>query len=180
MQKRRGGWKAMDSETFSREVIPIRDRMFRLAKSMLSDHAEAEDAVHDVMEKLWLRRDTLSGYDNLGALVMVSVRNTCLDRIRSRKTRAKGNEAVRQSARAWSDERVAIETRDLGRMAAAIIASLPEKQRVIIHLRDVEGYPMEEIARIAGMELPAVRMALSRARKAVREQLQKIMDYGNR
>jgi RNA polymerase sigma-70 factor (ECF subfamily) len=67
---------------------------------------------------------------------------------------------------------------DIADLTRRIIASLPEKQRLAIHLRDVEGYEMEEIAEVLGMDETNVRMNLSRARKSVREELTKLINYG--
>jgi RNA polymerase sigma-70 factor (ECF subfamily) len=53
---------------------------------------------------------------------------------------------------------------------ARIIERLPETQRMIIRLRDIEGYQPAEIAEILGCEPSAVRMNLSRARKKVKEE----------
>jgi RNA polymerase sigma-70 factor (ECF subfamily) len=61
-----------------------------------------------------------------------------------------------------------------------IIASLPTKQQLIMHMRDVEGYELDEIAAIAECDETSVRMNLSRARKRVREELIKAMNYGVR
>ena len=54
---------------------------------------------------------------------------------------------------------------------------LPDKQRIIIHLRDVEGYEFEEIARIIESDEASVRVNLSRARKRVKEQLLNAINY---
>ncbi|MBO7325266.1 MAG: sigma-70 family RNA polymerase sigma factor, partial [Bacteroidales bacterium] len=54
----------------------------------------------------------------------------------------------------------------------------PEKARTVIHLRDVEGYEMEEIADIVGDDVATLRVTLSRARKTIRERTIKIMNYG--
>jgi len=61
-----------------------------------------------------------------------------------------------------------------------IIASLPPKQQLIIHMRDVEGYEFDEIAEIAECDENSVRMNLSRARKRVREELLIAMNHGVR
>ena len=70
------------------------------------------------------------------------------------------------------------ESSDIGELTRSIIAALPEKQRMAIHLRDVEGYEIAEIGEILGMEERNVRMNLSRARKSVREEIIKVMNYG--
>lgn len=162
------------------EVLPLRDGMFRLAASLLSDRAEAEDAVQDVLERLWLNRERFARCASPAAFAMTAVRNACTDRIRGRNIRSKTAATIRAGACLTEDADRAMDECDLGRLARSVIASLPEKQRLVIHLRDVEGYEMEEIAAMAEMEPPAVRMALSRARKTVRERLQKIMEHGNR
>jgi RNA polymerase sigma-70 factor (ECF subfamily) len=58
-----------------------------------------------------------------------------------------------------------------------IIDGLPELQKCIIRLRDIEGYELLEIAEIMGTQVSAVSMNLSRARKKVREQLFRVMNY---
>ena len=69
-------------------------------------------------------------------------------------------------------------TMDMASLTRRLIAELPEKQRVAIHMRDVEGYEIEEIATLLECDESSVRMNLSRARKSVREQLIKLMNYG--
>jgi RNA polymerase sigma-70 factor (ECF subfamily) len=59
-----------------------------------------------------------------------------------------------------------------------LIASLPEKQRQVIHLRDVEGYSYNEICEILELDMNQVKVNLFRARNAVREKLLKINAYG--
>ena len=61
----------------------MRDRLFRMAIGMLGDVCEAEDAVQDLFEKLWLRRESLDGYEYLEAYVYRALRNYCVDRLRS-------------------------------------------------------------------------------------------------
>lgn len=59
-----------------------------------------------------------------------------------------------------------------------LINQLPEQQRIIIQLRDVEEFEYDEICEIVKMNQTAVRVALSRARKTIREQLIKKHAYG--
>ena len=65
------------------------------------------------------------------------------------------------------------EARDLVRRA---MACLPERQREVLHLKDIEGYPTREIAEIAACDEAQVRVILSRARNGLREVLKKMMD----
>jgi RNA polymerase sigma-70 factor (ECF subfamily) len=61
---------------------------------------------------------------------------------------------------------------------AKIIDQLPEQQRMIIQLREVEQYEFEEIAKLLEMNETAIRVALSRARKTIREHMLKTHRYG--
>ena len=81
------------------------------------------------------------------------------------------DEAVGQSVelRDQSDEVVLIKR---------IISSLPEREREVIHLRDVEAMEFADIAEVVGSNVAAVRMAHSRARQRVREEFTKITNYG--
>lgn len=155
----------------------MKDKIFRFARSIVSDRAEAEDVTQDIFEKLWARRETLDGCTNLDGFVMSSVRNLCYDRLRNRQMRTGKMEAIKAEtptvAKGYSPE-----TTDAADIAARLIAALPEKQRIVIHLRDVEGYEIEAISEVVEMDAPTVRVILSRARKSVREDMIKIMNYG--
>jgi DNA-directed RNA polymerase specialized sigma subunit, sigma24 homolog len=59
-----------------------------------------------------------------------------------------------------------------------LIQNLPEQQQIIIQLRDVEQYSFDEICDMVNMKPTAVRVALSRARKTIREALIKTHNYG--
>lgn len=168
----------MESEEFDIYVMPYRDMIFRLAQGMLSDRSEAEDATQDILGKLWLRRDRLAGYDNLGAVVYTVARNHCIDLLRSRRTRPEHTSDVDRVGVRAADLMAGIERSDMKMLVGRIIAGLPERQRTVIRLRDVEGCGFDEISAAVGIDEGNVRVTLSRARKAVREQLIIIMNYG--
>ncbi len=167
----------MDQAEFAARLIPLKDKIFRFARAILSDVSEAEDVTQDVFEKLWKSRGSLDGCTNLEAFVMVSVRNLCYDRLRSRRTKQEKLGMLRNetdnAAQEWATDH--LDTHELLRRA---METLPEKQRTIMHLRDIENYDIDRIAEIVGMEGPTGRVLLSRARKRVRERFKAIMDYG--
>ena len=157
----------MDQAEFAARLIPLKDKIFRFARAILSDVSEAEDVTQDVFEKLWKSRGSLDGCTNLEAFVMVSVRNLCYDRLGMLRNETDN------AAQEWATDH--LDTHELLRRA---METLPEKQRTIMHLRDIENYDIDRIAEIVGMEGPTVRVLLSRARKRVRERFKAIMDYG--
>ena len=99
--------------------------------------------------------------------------NLAIDRKRTR---------LRRQTFAINEEIATIDTSaelsDITSITQRAIASLPEKQRIAIHLRDVEGYEIEEIAEVTGCDGNSVRMNLSRARKSIRESIINAMNYG--
>ncbi len=168
----------MNDADFDMRVLSMKDRIFRLAASMLGSRAEAEDATQDILEKLWRQRAELERYGNVEAFVYTSARNGCIDRIRSRNLRLVKTEDIAYESPRTTDISRDIELRDTKAVLKRIIAGLPEKQQLAIHLRDVEEMEFAEIARITGMDEANVRVALSRARKTVRDELVKTMNYG--
>ena len=161
----------MEEIEFNTYVLPLRDRMFRYAQSLLLSAAEAEDAVADLVE-----RSRLAGCRNIDSFVLTALRNRCYDLLRSRRARSRRDDAFGEGIeRATMGESGVWEIREQVRRA---IASLPERQREAVHLKDIEGYPTREVAELLGCDEAQVRVLLSRARSALREILQKMMDDG--
>jgi RNA polymerase sigma-70 factor (ECF subfamily) len=162
----------MEIQIFKQQVLPIREKIYRLALKMLHDEAEAEDSVQEVMLKLWMMRATLAEYRSVEALATQIGKNICLNRIKTRKMSSDKPFEQMQSSLPTPEQ--ALETADTIETVSRIIDRLPDMQRLVIRLRDIEGYQVEEIAGITGCEATAVRMNLSRARKKVKEEFFKI------
>lgn len=161
----------MNQEQFKNTVFVHKDKLFRFAKRILVDEEEAFDAVQNVMMKLWRWKDRLHQYSNLEAFCMQSVKNEALNRIKRDKVRS--DFAERQQIIGMTESRVG-NTKEI---ILEMVNSLPEKQRLVMHLRDVEDYDIAEIAEVLDMGESAVRVNLMRARQRVREQLTKLFDY---
>jgi RNA polymerase sigma-70 factor (ECF subfamily) len=142
---------------------------------LLDDKPEAEDVTQEVMMKLWEMREKLDGYQSIEALAMTTTRNLSLDKIRHQKVRWLHAGNLKPEAE-YNDN--ALEKNDLDTWVKKIMGQLPEIQQTIMHLRDVEGMEYEEIAPIVDMNIETIRVNLSRARKKVREELNKIIEYG--
>lgn len=164
----------MKESEFTSLVVPLRDRMFRYAQSLLLSPAEAEDAVHDLLERLWTERGRLAACRSVDSFVMTAVRNRCYDMLRRRQADSRRNEAVA----GWAERSTAVdaerwEMRELVRRA---MGALPGRQREVLHLKDIEGYPTREIASMMACDEAQVRVILSRARCGLRETLKKMME----
>lgn len=169
----------MKSEEFNTEFLKIKDSAFRYAMSLLRDRHTAEDCTQDLYEKLWRRR-LLIGRERFQALVMVSMRNMCLDRLR-RRDRLDRRTVDLQAARDRCTADTGPDGTDAGvtdETIRRLIAALPHREREAMHLRDIEGLEFARIAQITGTTETAARMACSRARNKVKEELIKIMNHG--
>lgn len=166
----------MHSEEFKRVLLPLWPSLYRFAKSLLSDKQEAEDCVQEVFLKLWARKDSLDAIENVKSFSMQMTRNLCLDKIKARKRVVL--DIDQQVIRADIDLQRQLENADLVTRVEAIMKHLPEQQRSLIHLRNIEGIEMKEIAEITGLSVEHARVTLSRARIAIRELYQKY--YGQR
>ena len=71
-----------------------------------------------------------------------------------------------------------VEARDSVDWVSKIIEELPEQQKMVLQLRDIEEYEFEEIAKVLDMNETAIRVSLSRARKTIREKLTNTHRYG--
>ena len=166
----------MTAEEFNREVLPVRHKLFRLALRYLNDTEESEDVVQEVFYKLWSKREALVKYKSVEAFAMVITKNQCLDRMKSK--------SYRQSELGEWNAPVATETplmrtelNDEMNSINEIVNHLPEQQKLVIQMRDIEGMEFEEIGEILDLNLNAVRVNLSRARKSLRDQLIKKHKY---
>lgn len=167
----------MNQAEFIKTISPFKDKVFRLARRLLVSTEEAEDATQEVLVKLWNNREKLGTYNSVEALAMTMVKNYCLDRLKSRQATEMRIVHSNYSDREAGAQQQA-EDRDSWQWAEKIMAQLPEQQRLIMQMRDIEQYEFEEIAKIMEMNETAVRVALSRARKALREELTKTHNYG--
>jgi RNA polymerase sigma factor (sigma-70 family) len=167
----------MNQKEFVQLVTPFKDKAFRIAKRLLVSTEEAEDATQDIMVKLWNKREDLKAYSSVEALAMTMTKNHCLDQLK-----AKRSSNMRIVHDNYTDKEPSlqqkVEDHDALEWVEKIINFLPEQQRIIIQLREVEQYEFEEIAKIVGMNETAIRVALSRARKTIRENMLKTNRYG--
>ncbi|UOB18216.1 RNA polymerase sigma factor [Abyssalbus ytuae] len=167
----------MQHREFLNIVMPVKDKLFRFAKRLLVSTEEAEDATQEVLMKLWVNSDKVKDFKNVEAFAMTMTKNYCLDRLKSKQ--ATNLKLVHTN---YKDENTSlqkkIENNDSVSHINSIMNDLPEQQKMVLQLRDIEQYDFEEIGKMLDMNQTAVRVALSRARKTVREQLIKKHNYG--
>ncbi len=167
----------MKQTEFLNIVLPFKDKLFRMAKRLLVSTEEAEDATQEILIKLWDKKNKMDTYNNVEAFAMTMTKNFCLDRLKSKQA---GNLKLVHSN--YTDSSTSLqselEAKDSISWVERIMAELPEQQKMVLQLRDVEQYEYEEIEKLLDMKPTAIRVALSRARKTVREKLIEKHNYG--
>jgi RNA polymerase sigma-70 factor (ECF subfamily) len=163
---------------FKTYVLPLSNRLLRTARQMLQDEEEAKDVLQDIFVKLWQKRDELNKVENLEAFTISMTKNRCLDVLRRRRTIPTENLNKTSVPKLRITESDHFENADSVNHVKRIIAGLPDVQRSIIHLRDIELLEYEEIAEVTKMTTNAIKVNLSRARKKVRDEILRIQNYG--
>ena len=169
----------MDIIDFKKHILPLKGKLYHYAYLLLKDRTEAEDAVQEVCLRLWKIRDSLEQYNSIEAFSYKVTRNWCLDRIKARKP------VYIESYNSWYDRKTedtdpheALENSDNLNLLFNIMNKLPEQQRDILMLREIENKEFDEIADIMNMNINAIRVSLSRARNKIREEMTKFETNG--
>lgn len=168
----------MELEEFKSTVLPLRDKLFRIAFCVTRSREEAEDVVQDVMLKVWDNSGGFEGVKSMEAYCCMMTRNMSLGRLalKGNHTEELNGEQVSVGAVELPSERV--EKEESLRMLRKLIARLPEAQRMVVQLRDVEGMSYQEIARTLEVSEEWVKVNLFRARREIKGLYLKIENYG--
>ena len=163
---------------FLDQIQGIRDRVFRVAKRILISKEEAEDATQEVILKLWnMEESKRKSFNNLEAYTITMAKNHCLDRIKSKQAQVLSLNKQFQSQPSPSLQKQ-IEVSNEMEWVVKLIDQLPERERMILQLREIEQYEFDQIASL--MEIPegTVRVYLSRIRKKIKKQFIEIQSHG--
>ncbi|WP_312923758.1 RNA polymerase sigma factor [Empedobacter brevis] len=164
----------MNQETFKTSVFVHKDKLFRFARRILVSDDEAYDVVQEILMKLWEKRNSLAEVSNIEAYAMRMVNNECVNRLRKFDVRENYKNVVQ------TDWYIQHEQQEIKPLILNLIDQLPEKQRKVMHLKDVEELEIKEIAGILEMEENTIRVNLMRARQKVREQLEVFFEHEER
>ena len=164
----------MIARDFKSNILPVSKKLLRFATCFLKDEDEAKDVVQDVFLKLWQKKDELEKIENIEAFAMRMTRNRCLDVIRANKTVPINAETDRKMKEEIVDVHSQVEYSESAGQIKKLIDRLPDLQRTVMHMRDIEQLSYDEIAESTELQLNAIRVNLSRARKKVRDEFLKI------
>ena len=169
----------MKEISFQNDVLPLKNKLFRLALRITLNREEAEDVVQDTLIKVWNARDRWQELDSIEAYSLTIARNLSLDRIKKMDNQ---NDSLEEqtverldSASTPSEQMI---QKDKLNIVRNMINELPEKQRSCLQLRDIEGKAYKEIADILGITEEQVKVNIFRARQTVKQRFQQFDRYG--
>jgi RNA polymerase sigma-70 factor (ECF subfamily) len=151
-----------------------KSRLLRQAMRMLPSEEDAEDVLQDAFIKLWAKACQLESDEEAIALTTVTIRNLSIDRLRHNR-HLQTESLNEQPGEAYDHEENSYEVDDRKVLVEQIMKrALTPIQQQIVQLREYEQKSYEEVAKLLGMKEPAVRMQLSRARKAIRDEYKRL------
>ena len=166
----------MNETDFKRNVFSLSERLFPMVTRMLGNSANAEDAIQDIMMKLWEKRDKLGQHPNIKGLVFLTARNYCIDILRKKRLNVEDASLQLEGLTSQYGQEQS-EWKELNRIIKKILKDLPAQQREVLMMRDLDGYEFVEIAAATQLKVEHVRVLLSRARKQVSLTLEKVYHY---
>ncbi len=156
---------------FRCDILPLKDIIFRTSLRITMNREDAEDIVQDILLRLWQQRKELDNIKNLEAYAITAARNLALDKMAKHERQ---NVSIEDDKYDRADEwqqnaHERIEKDERMNAINNIIDSLPEKQKTILQLRDVEEKSYKEISEILSISESDVKVNLFRARKTLKD-----------
>ena len=159
----------MENISFRTTVLPLSDRLFRLALRITMNRAEAEDVVQDTLLKVWEQRSQWEQINSLEAFAIAICRNRALDVLKRAGRNTKSLDEVDDVHSPMPNVQSSMEAREQLSLVRRLMDSLPELQRTIMLLRDIEGKTYQEIAQTLDISETQVKVYLHRARTKIKE-----------
>ncbi len=161
----------MRNETIIKALEGYKDKLYRFSLKIVGNQFDAEDVLQELMIKVWKKREDFAQIENQEAWCMTVTRNLCIDKIRKRKGDTKDiSDYHTISDRSPTPDIIAEDKESLS-MVMKLLNELPQNQKEIIHLRDIEGYTYKEISEIIGLTEEQVKVNLFRARQKFKEKI---------
>ena len=170
----------MKKISFRNDVLPLKNELFRLALRITLNRVEAEDVVQETMIKVWNKRDHWDEIESIEAFCLTICRNIAIDKTRKAENQnqslADEHDAPDHSYSSNPEEQAM--QQDRVRLVRRLIDNLPEKQRSVMQLRDIEGKSYKEIAQILAISEEQVKINIFRARQTIRQKFIETEKYG--
>ena len=160
---------------FKNTVFILSEKLFPMVSRILGTHEKAEDAIQEIMIKIWQKRKNLKNHPNIKGFVFLTARNYCLDVLRKKKIELQNDTNYLKIIR--SKDEYKIEWQELNQIISEILKTLPEQQKEVFLMRDIDGYEFTEISSALNIKQTHARVLISRARKQIGNALLKTYNY---
>ena len=161
----------MNINDFKTRVLSSQHKLYRFALRMLGSAQEAEDVVQEVIAQMWDQRQMIPSLKNVEAWCMRIVKNRSLDKLKARHNQPHLQVEDISLTDIESNPSQKAEYQDTLDRVQVLLDTLPHNQKIVIQLRDIEGYTYQEIADITELPLSQIKINLFRARKFLRKEL---------
>lgn len=168
----------MQEISFRKIILPLKDKLFRLALQITRNRAEAEDTVQETLIRIWNRRGEWEKIESLEAYCLTVARNLAIDRSERMDAQTVELTADFDKPSDNSGPHDHLVSKDHLALVQHLVNELPEKQRLTMHLREVEGKSYKEIAALLQISEEQVKVNLFRARQKVKQRFVEIDRYG--
>lgn len=166
----------MNKQDFKQNIFSLSERIYPMVARMLGGNHNAEDAIQEIMLKLWEKRNQIAKHPNIKGLVFLTARNYCIDVLR-KKTPLVNDATSYLKVIKSSNDNSDIEWQELNKIIQEILKKLPEQQKEVFVMRDIDGYEFKEIAATLEITVEHVRVLVSKARKFIGVSLEKTYHY---
>ncbi|MBP3244369.1 MAG: RNA polymerase sigma factor [Bacteroidaceae bacterium] len=165
--------------SFKNDVLPLKNKLYRLALRITMDTGEAEDVVQDTLIRVWNKRDEWDELESIEAYCMTICKNLSLDRHEKKDAQnIQLDEALHDSAEISDNPESSLELKDRVELVHRLINSLPDKQKIAIQLREIEGKNYKDIADIMGITEEDVKVSIFRGRQKIKQKFLEFENYG--
>jgi len=166
----------MKTKEFEDKILVLVDRVYPMVARLLGNRESAEDALQDIMVKLWNQRKKIANHPNITGFVILTARNHCLDLLKKKQLIMDYSGSKLNLLKSQINPDI-LEHNELLEIIQTLIEGLPKQQSDIILMRDIDGLEFTEIASAMNLKIEHVRVLLSRARKHISKKLRNIYSY---
>lgn len=169
----------MKEVCFREDILPLKNKIFRFVLRIIVDRAEAEDIVQDTLIKVWDRRGEWQNIESLEAFCLTIAKNIAIDHCRLNK-RYVGEQVEDVGSEVALDLTPYdnLITKERLELVEKMMSKLPDKQRIMIEMRDIDGKSYKEIASILHISEEQVKVNIFRGRQKLKKQITDIESYG--
>lgn len=168
----------MQEISFRNDILPLKDKLFRLALRITFDRAEAEDVVQETLIRVWNKREEWTQFGSMEAYCLTVARNLAIDRSERKDAQTVELTPDMEQPSDASSPYEKLVAKERMTLIHRLMNGLPEKQRLIMQLRDIEGKSYKEIASLLNLTEEQVKVNLFRARQKIKQQFINIEGYG--